>query len=102
MAEMIKWLNYDFHVVSMNSNWNDVGGVYIFTGVQGSAWKAFYVGETNSFKNRLVPTHEQWAQAQRLGATHVHAMTVPQETARKAIERMLIETYKPPLNTQHA
>jgi hypothetical protein len=36
----------------------------------------------------------------RLGATHVHALVVSQAAKRDEIERQLIATYQPPLNTQ--
>jgi hypothetical protein len=72
------WLTHEFTIYEMDTtNWNDVAGVYIFSGlnVQQTQWKALYVGITESFKTRH-PNHERWEEAKRLGATHVHAKVV--------------------------
>lgn len=102
MANTCKWHQYDFTIFTMSgTEWNDVAGIYIFSGVHGlSQWKAYYVGIADSFKNRL-PNHERWAEAVRIGASHVHALVVQQEATRQAIEKELIRVYQPPLNTHH-
>lgn len=97
----VKWLSYDFTVCQMEPAWNHVSGVYIFSGIKNDRWHAYYIGQADSFKTRLVPSHEQWFPARRLGATHVHAIVVPQAPRRDKIERELIAACQPPLNTQY-
>lgn len=97
----VTWQGYDFKVLRPNANWADVPGVYIFAGVVGTKWKAFYIGETDSFKNRPINGHEQSGAAARLGATHVHALVIKNAARRTQIEEALIAAFKPPLNRQH-
>jgi len=100
MSDTVKWSSYEFTVYTPNTTWNDVAGVYIFSGVNAqNHWVALYVGQTDSFRTR-VPSHEQWSPAVRLGATHIHAKAVPHAAMRDAIESQLIQTYQPRLNTQ--
>jgi hypothetical protein len=97
----INWLDYQFEVCEQDANWRDVGGVYIFTGLNAkNLWVALYIGQADSFHNRI-PSHEQWNPAVRLGATHVHARVVPQAATRDIVERALIRAYQPSLNVQH-
>ena len=96
----VNWLTHEFEVCNHVANWNDVGGIYIFTGLNAARrWRAFYIGQTNSFRDRI-PNHENWTAAVRMGATHVHAMVVSQAANRDGIEQKLVETYQPPLNVQ--
>jgi excinuclease UvrABC nuclease subunit len=100
MNNTVRWLSYDFTVYAPTKSWNDVAGVYIFTGVNNlNQWVALYVGQTDSFRNRI-PSHEQWNPAVRLGATHIHAMVVPLAATRDIVERELIQAYQPRLNAQ--
>ncbi len=95
------WSGYDFEIYEPNTQWNDVGGIYIFTGLAANGrWTAYYIGKCESFRDRL-PNHERWVEAVRFGATHVHALVVPQEANREAIEKQLIAFAGPRLNTQH-
>jgi len=98
-----RWLTYDFTIYGMEeTNWNEIGGIYIFAGsTTANQWKGYYIGKAESFKSRLSSNHEQWRPAQRLGASHVHAMVVTQEASRVAIEKELIQQVQPRLNTQH-
>ena len=91
---------YTFEVLKMDGNWNVIPGIYIFAKeVSLGAWKALYVGEAVSFKNRLTVSHEKWSSAVLMGATHVHALIVQgSEIERKRIESDLILALDPPLN----
>jgi excinuclease UvrABC nuclease subunit len=100
MDSIVKWLSYEFHVYTPDTSWNDIGGIYIFTGISQNKWIPYYIGQTDSFKNRPLSSHEQWDKAQRLGATHIHAMVVQQEATRLAIEKELIQAFQPKLNQQ--
>lgn len=103
-AQIVSWGGYDFTSYDpTQTNWNDVPGVYIFAGksTDGRWWRAKYVGQTSSFATRLGPgnnNHERWPEAERKGATHVHARVVKNEIERRSLETMLIESYDPPLN----
>ncbi len=100
MADSVQWLSYDFTVYVPNTTWNDVAGVYIFSGINPqNQWVALYVGQTDSFRNRI-PSHEKWSPAVRAGATHVHARAESLEATRLAIERELIQAFQPSLNSQ--
>ena len=98
MNMSITWGTYEFEVLNMDGMWKDVGGVYIFSGVKDNIWRAYYIGITDSFQDRH-PNHERWEEAKRLGATHVHARGESQAATRESIEKELIGTYQPPLNT---
>ena len=100
VANTVNWAGHAFYVLSMEADWNDEPGVYIFAGIQADAlWHAYYVGSTESFKARL-QDHEHWVAACRLGASHVHALVVPVQAEREKIEQELIATYLPYLNTR--
>src|SRR2546430_7874419 len=60
VANTVNWGVHAFHVLSMEADWNDEPGVYIFAGIQADAlWHAYYVGSTESFKARL-QDHDHW------------------------------------------
>ena len=100
MSNTVRWLTYDFTVYTPDTSWNDEAGVYMFTCLdyQGR-WVPLYIGQADSFRNRI-PSHEQWNQAVRLGATHIHAMVVPLAANRDRVERELIQAYQPRLNVE--
>ena len=102
MAQTCKWGSTDFTVYeAAATTWNDRAGVYVFATVTPqNYWKALYIGQADSFQNRL-PSHERWDEAARLGATHIHAAVVPQAVNRDSLEKSLIAQYQPPLNSQH-
>jgi excinuclease UvrABC nuclease subunit len=100
MSDKVQWLSYEFTVYQQSVQWNNVGGIYIFAGLnQQNQWVPYYIGKADSFANRI-PSHEQWDKARSLGATHVHARTVEQEAERDRIEPELIRKFQPRLNTQ--
>ena len=84
---------YVFTVYDLNTNWYDVGGVYIFAKIENRKWVPIYIGETHSFKERLVRSHEKWDCALRRGMTHIHALRIDDSRRRKAVERDLIDNY---------
>lgn len=96
------WLRYEFYVYTPDTTWHDVPGLYIFAGLTSERrWTPLYIGQANSFEQRLrLTSHENWASAVRLGATHIHAMVERQAANRDRIERELIEAYQPTLNVQ--
>lgn len=100
---VVTWSGYDLiDYDPYNTVWNEVAGIYIFTGfnIQLNKWEALYIGQTDSFRSRM-RTHEMWLPAEWLGATRVHAIAVPLAASRDAIEKWLIARNQPPLNVQH-
>lgn len=94
---------YTFTIYEMSGKWNPVPGIYIFARpMQSGLWLALYVGKAINFETRLTPSHSEWIRAVRLGATHVHAMTVQaDESVLSIYEKDLIESLAPTLNQQH-
>ena len=99
-----QWGDFTFHVYSFDTDWSEVGGLYVFAGRVKTPlglfrWQALYLGQTQDFAGYL-PTHRKWLEAVQLGATHVHAMRMDDPDLRDAAEEELIQVYKPPLNVQ--
>jgi excinuclease UvrABC nuclease subunit len=100
MSNVVKWLSHEFNIHEHGVNWNNVSGIYIFSGHNHlKQWVPLYIGQAESFSNRI-PSHEQWSPARKLGATHVHAMAVSNQSQRDEIEKQLIKAYQPRLNIQ--
>lgn len=89
-----------FKVYERNTGWYDVPGLYIFSYAIAEIWYALYVGQVESFLKRL-PKHERLSEAVRMGATHIHAMVVHEQSLRDEWERMLIRNLQPPLNIHY-
>lgn len=90
-----------FHIYDSNKNWLQVAGLYIFSFKKPNGfWHPLYVGQTNDFSSRL-PSHERLDEAVRNGATHIHAVQVPQAAKRDELEKLLIAHLQPPMNEQH-
>jgi hypothetical protein len=101
MSATITWGGHEFHVLLKDAAWSDVGGIYIFTGVNAqNQWYPLYIGQAVSLAERL-PTHERWQEAVKLGATHVHAAAIPLAADRDRIEKALIGQFQPRLNDHH-
>lgn len=99
--DTVNWGGYEFDVHTKNTKWNDVPGLYIFTGLnQRNRWVALYIGETDSLAERI-PGHEHWTEAVQLGATHIHARAEQEENHRVLVEATLVSQYKPRLNVQY-
>ena len=102
--QTVNWGGYPFMVYSYETDWNEVAGLYVFSGFRLTSefqqrWISYYIGSTESFRKRL-PNHERWPEAKRLGATHAHARVEQDETKRLELEELLIRTFRPPLNVQ--
>ena len=94
------WEGYDFSVYGLDTDWNDVPGVYIFVCLTKNIWHPLYVGETGSFSGRpLSPKHEKWNEALQLGMNQIHALRVSgRKDHRQAIEGAIYDAYHPHLN----
>ena len=88
----------NFTIYDRNEGWNKVAGLYIFCYLDISGlWSPVYVGQTNDFSYRL-PSHNRLSEAVRRGATHIHALVVPQASDRDKWEKMLIQNLHPPMS----
>ena len=97
---------YEYRIYGPDAKWNNVPGNYIFAKWEGSVlggrWTPLYIGETENFERRLVPSHERWADALQHGMTHVHAHTSsPVQETRRYEEWNLIRQCMPILNRRH-
>lgn len=97
---------YTFEAHPVGTQFNPVSGVYIFCRklVSGN-WEALYVGETQSFKQRLntgIGSHDGNARAARLGMTHIAALCVAGDAERLRIETDLRHGLNPSANAQNA
>jgi hypothetical protein len=102
MADTVNWPGksgrmYAYEVYSINTDWKDVPGNYIFAKINGSSWKPVYIGQTDSFSNRL-PNHEKRPCAERNGATHIHAHVNRDNQSRLNEEQDLINNWNPVCN----
>lgn len=96
--------SHNFQTVPFGTNFNPVSGVYIFCRqTQPGKWQALYVGETQSFSQRLnerINSHEGFRRAQRMGMTHIGVLVVPGQQNRLRTETDLRHGLKPPANEQ--
>ena len=104
MSNTVDWGDCTFTVYSPDSRWHAVGGLYIFAGLEKEIagtpqWRPLYLGKCQDFSTRI-PTHEDWPEAVRQGATHIHALVVEDPHLRETLERHLIKLYQPSLNVQ--
>jgi len=73
--------------------------VYCFArpGPGGRGWTPLFLSRTGNLAKRLA-THEQWPQAQLLGATHVLVCVHDERDAREYVEADLAHSLKPTMN----
>ena len=112
MALNITWRgasgqSYTFETYSVGTRFKHVSGVYIFCRQISASgnWEALYVGETQSFEQRLntgIASHDGYARALRLGMTHIAALVVSGDAERLRIETDLRHGLNPSANAQNA
>jgi hypothetical protein len=89
---------YDFGEHAYESDWADVGGIYIFAArLPNGDWNPLYVGNADSLMQRIHAS-EKWPWAVRLGANGVLACSVPDPAKRAKVAKEMIARLKPPLN----
>jgi hypothetical protein len=75
-------------------------GIYIYAReTSPHKWIPIYIGQTENVNVRLT-NHEQRECVDQHGATHIHVSIITPEKSRLAIEKDLIEQWKPVCNTQ--
>jgi hypothetical protein len=93
---------YDFTIYSLNTSFNDVGAVYVFTHAApkptgGHSHSLIYVGQTGTLRTRLSNHHQRYC-IDRYSANRICVMAETNEARRLAIEKDLIDNYHPPCN----
>ena len=73
--------------------------VYCFArpGPGGRGWTPLFLSRTGNLAKRMA-THEQWPQAQLLGATHVLVCQHDERDAREYVEADLAQALRPVMN----
>ena len=75
-------------------------GIYIYAReTSPHKWIPIYIGQTENVNVRLT-NHEQQECVDQNGATHIHVSIITDEKSRLAIEKDLIQQWKPVCNTQ--
>ncbi|WEX10312.1 hypothetical protein [Chelativorans sp. AA-79] len=97
--------SYDFHLDPIGTPFKDRPGVYIACKLaRNGNWDAIYIGETESFQQRLsvnLLTHHKWASMIAAGATHFCTLHVPGVLwVREGIETDLRRNIPTPCNDQ--
>ncbi|MDE0316569.1 MAG: hypothetical protein OXM61_16915 [Candidatus Poribacteria bacterium] len=85
---------------------SDDSGIYGFADlshIDENGWtvpKVLYVGESHSFEERVIESHEKWNDAFDLNATHICILKLENssESERKDIERDIYLKHAPPCN----
>ena len=86
-----------FHAHRPDAVFPDKPAVYCFARANGRGWSPLFLSRTGNLEKRLA-THEQWPDAQRLGATHILVLERDERDAREFVEADLLESLKPLLN----
>jgi len=101
MADICTWTGasskkYEYEMYPIGTNWSDVPGNYIFAKeTSPHKWTAVYIGETESFKDRL-PHHNELPCISRNGGIHIHIHINRDSRARLEEEADLLATNKTP------
>lgn len=109
MSQFIDWLGHSGNRyrywfladISVNGIKAEAGNYAFVKRLANGNFSPLYFGESENLRERI-PGHERWAEAVRLGATHVMGHTAQDgEQARCDEERDLIQRWNPALNQQH-
>lgn len=88
-----------FTVHGPNEQFAGTPGVYCFArpGPCGRGWTPLFLSRTGNLAKRLA-AHEQWPEAQLLGATHVLVHQHDERDAREYVEADLVQALRPVMN----
>jgi hypothetical protein len=94
-------IGHRFWIYGRETKFNEpCPGIYIYAReTSPHKWIPIYIGQTENVNVRLT-NYEQQECVDRNGATHIHISIITDEKARLAIEKDLIEQWKPVCNTQ--
>src|SRR5574338_702232 len=88
-----------FDVRRPDADFGDGPAVYCFArpGPAGRGWTPLFLSRTGNLAKRLA-AHEQWPEAQLLGATHVLVCQHDERDAREYVEADLAQALRPVMN----
>ncbi|MBY0563350.1 MAG: hypothetical protein K2P58_04105 [Hyphomonadaceae bacterium] len=88
-----------FRVHRPHDQFGEAPAVYAFArpGLGGRGWTPLFVSRTGNLSKRLA-THEQWPEAQLLGATHVLVLEQDERDAREYVEADIVQALRPVMN----
>ena len=88
-----------FSVHPPHAQFASAAAVYCFArpGPSGRGWTPLFLSRTGNLAKRLAG-HEQWGQAQLLGATHILVCQHDERDAREYVEADLASALKPVMN----
>lgn len=88
-----------FSVHRPHAQFASAPAVYCFArpGPGGRGWTPLFLSRTGNLEKRLAG-HEQWPQAQLLGATHILVHEHDERDAREYVEADLAQALKPAMN----
>jgi hypothetical protein len=88
-----------FSVHRPHERFADAPAVYCFArpGPGGRGWVPLFISRTGNLSKRLA-SHEQWPEAQLLGATHILLHQHDERDAREYVEADLTQALKPVMN----
>ncbi len=94
--------NFDTHTLGADAL-EDVGGVYIFTKMEANpngvkTYSPLYIGQTQSFKQRITGQHETLPCIAQNGANRLCVLEVENLFSRQAIEADLLCRINTPCN----
>jgi predicted GIY-YIG superfamily endonuclease len=95
---------YTFNVWTIDTQFNEVACVYIYTKLVNNNWQAIYVGQTSQLATRLQQHADGDSDSdkciQRSGATHIHVHQKSPESARLDEETDIRNNYRWSCNMQ--
>lgn len=88
-----------FAVYRPDAQFASAPGVYCFArpGAGGRGWIPLFLSRTGNLSKRMA-SHEQWPEAQLLGATHILICDHDERDAREYVEADLARALKPVMN----
>lgn len=97
MTATVIWADYEFGVYTLAAEWSDIGGVYLFTSLQGGVWTPLFAGSADNLRTHLA-NPPRLTEAVNAGAGYIHARVELLETDRARILRDICRVHDPLLN----
>lgn len=83
---------YVFELYVLNTKFNSVGGLYVFSKVNGTTHTLIYIGHTQDLSSRFTNHHKEKC-IDGQGATHISVCPMSNESDRLIAEKDLLANY---------